>query len=637
MNHHLLTIAIGPVQEFIASARRSRDLWFGSWLLSELSKAAANKIADGNEKRLIFPAVSDLADLKPATKSQEANGYFSVVNKITAVVETDNVSQFAEGVFDAMKERLKNLRLEAFNRIEKSQYFDPGRAKLQIDDLIEYYGASVPLPDEKHYATARQKAESLLVARKNTRDFNSAREWAQEGVPKSSLDGLRESVIKKGAYEELSDEERRRKFETRPGERLCGVGLLKRLGNGQDEEGFFSTSHVAAFPLLSNLKEANKDAVSEYFAILEKLQIGKSAWSRVSGNGSSEVHQLIASIFQKRENQPCDGRLLFEDRFAEYFEKSEPQKVRDAKSALRKFLKSALGDRKPLPYYALLLADGDGMGEAIKGLDESGKHRALSSKLGTFAKGVRAVVETGHHGSLIYAGGDDVLAFVPVHQIVQCAKALAQDFKTALSNGQRQTPTLSIGVAICHHLDPLSDALSLAREAEKVAKRLPGKNALCIKLDKRSGETTTVVDHWGKLDERLKFFTLLFVADKLPDGVAYEFHKLAEQLRYVPAAIPGEVKRILKRKRAGHGEEELDKKVIARLWRDLKDLDNANPKDGSLVRLAEELIVSRALAAAREQSHPSQEAAKVAAQGELVQLLKESINENGDDNANLAD
>ena len=42
---HLLGIHIGPVQEFIAAARRSRDLWFGSWLLSELSKAAARGIA----------------------------------------------------------------------------------------------------------------------------------------------------------------------------------------------------------------------------------------------------------------------------------------------------------------------------------------------------------------------------------------------------------------------------------------------------------------------------------------------------------------------------------------------------------------------------------------------------------------
>jgi CRISPR-associated protein Cmr2 len=36
MNYSMV-IGVGPVQEFIASARRSRDLWFGSWLLSEPS------------------------------------------------------------------------------------------------------------------------------------------------------------------------------------------------------------------------------------------------------------------------------------------------------------------------------------------------------------------------------------------------------------------------------------------------------------------------------------------------------------------------------------------------------------------------------------------------------------------------
>ena len=43
---YLISIGIGPVQDFIASARRSRDLWFGSWLLSELSKAAANAVVE---------------------------------------------------------------------------------------------------------------------------------------------------------------------------------------------------------------------------------------------------------------------------------------------------------------------------------------------------------------------------------------------------------------------------------------------------------------------------------------------------------------------------------------------------------------------------------------------------------------
>ena len=51
---HLLAVAVGPVQEFIATARRTRDLWFGSYLLSEISRVVAKPVgADGG--KLIFP------------------------------------------------------------------------------------------------------------------------------------------------------------------------------------------------------------------------------------------------------------------------------------------------------------------------------------------------------------------------------------------------------------------------------------------------------------------------------------------------------------------------------------------------------------------------------------------------------
>ena len=58
---YLFQVSIGPVQDFIASARRTRDLKFGSELLSELSKAAAKQISEkcGIES-LIFPAPANL-------------------------------------------------------------------------------------------------------------------------------------------------------------------------------------------------------------------------------------------------------------------------------------------------------------------------------------------------------------------------------------------------------------------------------------------------------------------------------------------------------------------------------------------------------------------------------------------------
>lgn len=79
---------IGPVQPFIASARRTRDLYAGSMLLSELSKAAAREIArkKNGSATLIFPAPVDKTpdededELRPKSP-------LNVANKIVATVE----------------------------------------------------------------------------------------------------------------------------------------------------------------------------------------------------------------------------------------------------------------------------------------------------------------------------------------------------------------------------------------------------------------------------------------------------------------------------------------------------------------------------------------------------------------------
>jgi CRISPR-associated protein Cmr2 len=80
--NYLFLVNIGPVQDFIASARRSRDLFFGSWLLSELSKAAAKRIVD-DKGILIFPA----PDLQIMPDALNPGNELNVANKILAVIE----------------------------------------------------------------------------------------------------------------------------------------------------------------------------------------------------------------------------------------------------------------------------------------------------------------------------------------------------------------------------------------------------------------------------------------------------------------------------------------------------------------------------------------------------------------------
>ena len=75
MPRHLLLVDIGPVQTFIAQARRTRDLWLGSALLSSVSRAAAEAILATAGAVLIFPAVE--GDKVPD----------GIANKILALVQ----------------------------------------------------------------------------------------------------------------------------------------------------------------------------------------------------------------------------------------------------------------------------------------------------------------------------------------------------------------------------------------------------------------------------------------------------------------------------------------------------------------------------------------------------------------------
>src|SRR5205823_13783871 len=98
--------------------------------------------------------------------------------------------------------------------------------------------------------------------------------------------------------------------------------------------------------------------------------------------------------------------------------------------------------------------------------------------------------------------------------------------------------TLSAGIAVGHHLDPLSDTLELAREAEKAAKKkVEGKNALAINVSKRSGADWLVKGSWdekadgGAFDRRLNRFIYLQLAEELPRGIGYELRDTALRLR----------------------------------------------------------------------------------------------------------
>jgi CRISPR-associated protein Cmr2 len=595
MTKHLFLITIGPVQEFIAAARRTRDLWAGSQLLSALSRTAADALRNTYGATLIFPAQEDL-------KAHD------VVNRIVALLPAGaEPSMIGAQVEDHIRAQLTIDITNVFDTSKRITWPDDEgyrkRAEAQVADLIEIIWAAAPLVDNARdtaFQASRESLEAALAARKYTRTFTQPA-WGLP-VPKSSIDGVRESVIDEDDYPDGRDSSPIRKVKVERlffrygagrAERLSGVDLFKRHYRATAGHADFpSTSHFAALPLLARLRAQGLDytaALRRYVATL--------------GEVSARVEKLNPKRFAEIDLvNGYDASILFEERLADVAEEAE---LKEARGALADFFASATGGERPEPYYAILLADGDNMGKVIDNQPGVAALHVLALALDTFAGGVRDIVESAdHHGALVYAGGDDVLAFLPLDTALACADALHESYHKQMHGflAEKGYPsTLSVGIAICHHLEPLSDALDLARKAEKAAKALPEKNGLAIILSKRGGSDRTIAGEWGTpFYERLLQLIDLHREDAIPDGAAYDLHDLALRVgRTLPLeALKAEALRIVKRKRGQHGDDGDPNADLLALAADLPTSTAATQAWG-VAQLATELIITREFARAR--------------------------------------
>jgi CRISPR-associated protein Cmr2 len=583
---YLLTIAVGPVQDFIAAARRTRDLWFGSYVLSEISKAVAREIwlaagGTGNLENgpLIFPAPQTLAEL-------DADSPLNVANKILAELPDNcDSAQVAARAKQAGQKRWQKFASDIERR------FANGIAKdiwdEQVDDVLEFYAAWVRY-DGHDYKAARERLERLLAGRKSLRDF--AHVHGRAGVPKSSLDGARESVLRNEPSVKAQW-----KFKIKEGEQLDAVGLIKRLA-GQMDEKVVSVSRIAVDPWIRRVEK--KDKGRELLAAIERLCHSDFA-VKLSDP------QFVAF--------PRDGELLLPNRLAVLQKEAEDTAHAPALAEIAKLLPqliarppAGLGFGEPHPYLAILCADGDHMGKTISDLTSPQQHRLFSRQLSQFAREARRIVKE-HYGYLVYSGGDDVLAFLPLDTCLAAARALHERFgelmREAVSAGEiEQPPTLSVGIGIGHCLETLEDLLHLAQAAEKEAKKSTDlhdkrnssdeRDGLAVFLQTRGSEPIRVRGQWpGKLDERLRDWSEELANSALPDSVPYDLRELHQDYRewqnVSSELLQADVLRLLHKKRS-QGRP-LSEAAETKLSGFIHDVD-------TLHRTATELLIARHLA-----------------------------------------
>lgn len=329
---------------------------------------------------------------------------------------------------------------------------------------------------EISWALSDKATESnLLDRRKNWRNYLPPEEagvkcmmmdgWQElSGIATPNAKGLDlfwQEVIKQGGSAIKTD--------LRPHEYLCAIAFIKRrfahcfselkteMPNGWTLHGWPvkssipSVAYMAAAPWLAQvLTHAPEDTLKIFHDEAKKL------------TGSYGEYQTrldcIDSALNKRDDgtlfwntKSLDGNVFFEAALENkniYPDQAQAKQVLKALKSLRK----EVNNIEPVsPFYAVLMMDGDSLG---KHMSDTTKQEKISTGLEKFTTGVPAVVEN-HSGFLIYAGGDDVLALLPLEKALNCANELRTHYLDCFSAYSDINTTLSGAIEYAHIKMPL--------------------------------------------------------------------------------------------------------------------------------------------------------------------------------------
>jgi CRISPR-associated protein Cmr2 len=435
---YLVAVSIGPVQDFIAAARRTADLFAGSEMLMSLVQAIAEHLE--SRAQLIFPASS---------KHLGANKLLFCTDESPKEL-LGEIKVVAGGLLKQFWEITEGR----FNQAQRDAIHH-GLVHEQLGNFLEIYGAWVLRGSD--YAAARTRVDALLASRKNLREFAQGNQ-SDAGIPKSSLDPSRASVVKDSSLFSGHG------WRLKPTEAHDAISLIKRIHGAKNSERVIDTRTMAR-------RATDPNAMP-------------------------------------RENESEEDDSIPQDE----------------------------------SYFAILQADGDRMGDLIGQYKDESTHQDFSKRLSKFATEVNTIVKK-HAGFLVYSGGDDILALLPVNRAIQCSQRLADQFAKVTGG------TLSAGIAIVHYKQPLSMSRAAAQAAEKDDAKRAGRDRLAVALHTRGGAPSTVILEWGQTSSWIDL-QHWYAAKKVTRGVAFELQDLARtwQNEMGADALNAEVDRIRERK-----------------------------------------------------------------------------------------
>ncbi len=628
---YLLLFSLGPVQSFIAQARKARDLWSGSFLLSLLMEAGMQDI---DRTALIFPAepVLDAKNIPDLPNKYVA--YFS--NFHTAQMTVLNSIQRIEERWLSICEDVWQKNLRPFAGTSHITTRTIWERQISPEALFEIFWVIVAR-NGKDYPTWLRQAQEALAARKRSRTVKWFPEkilWNEPGE-KSTISGEREALRGEEASRAAIRSFWKGIATTFPhdlnqsgDEQLDALDMVKRFAFHARA---FTTKNIdASFPSTSSIATASY--VRQLLAstlpqteIQDWLHATRDPLNRMATDTIPALTALVNNDATKRAILSRDGDCFFPETFTAYRLRKDYSIAPDyqavnwaarGRKALTKLF--AASDRagivRPTPYYAMIQMDGDKMGPLVGGVVDEDEHNAISRAVSNFSRRqAPGLVHERYPARLVYTGGDDTFALAPLTQdyaqneghtleetgqqpittvlalVDQLQQAYCHEVRAAVQSEERKrNVTTSIGIAIAHHYTALSTVRRIAREAEELAKKQYGRNALVVTILRRSGEQTRVGCHWQYISERngqkvilqplllLATFHELFAHASLSPRCVYLLLEEAPTLIALePRAQQSEIMRILQHQQDGH----LSKQCIRSLAQQMTELAQAMDHD----------------------------------------------------------
>lgn len=468
---------IGPIYDVMRHARKTREMWFGSYLFSWYMEKLIGELIDENNEFLT-----------PYTDIDESTG--------TLVLNTSRAGKY----HDRFVVRSSFLPKTLFERIEAAN-------NKTLSFLIDLSHTVAACEKNGGQVVDKSRIGEIVSGYFQPRFFAVPSKEIDQTQPVASVDRFLDTLEESFIFSPGKSADTCQRCKTLPGVAtardieddkeirltLCPFCLLKlranalpsfipelkaRLGNSLDAK---DRLHYPSIPEIS---------ARQVFDLPELASLKKKAGE------VSDVFEHVRRQFPDNKNQP-----------------------------LKTFHK----------YFAVVQADGDNLGKLAGSVSDPTE---LSKRLFQFAEASeQRIKEFG--GESVYLGGDDVLAFMPVYfygkTVIDFIQTVSKDYSTMVDQGAGKT-TISFGCNIAYFKFPLSTALDRAGgllfgEAKEK------KDSLALRFTRHSGAELKFNLELG--DQEFKLFQKLVGAVlnqtiEIPRGVHYNLSRFAPLFAGIP-------------------------------------------------------------------------------------------------------